>query len=258
MSKSFRAYWMLLTLMVLSAVLTYLSRTYLSYEGKIEDVVSWTAYMAVMGILYAVVVGFVLVEALGRFASLDQTIDAEISALQDIHDMLLYFDKNQQTAVQGTREALIAYASSVAEREWDSMSGKAESSNEFSSPEINMLIQATNEIRVEDANDSVALNAIIEKLTLVTTLRTRRIYHANERIPPTIYSLIEFMSLTLIAGLVLMGVHNLWIHNLMVLSMTMAMFLAHKILRDIDDPFSGSWSFNNSRYLRLIEEGLRA
>lgn len=258
MFSSIRASWHLLPLLVFVIILTHLSREYLNYEKREMDVIAWGVFMSVMGILYAVVVGFVLVEALGRFASLDQTIDAEINAIQDIRDMLMYFNSSQLEAVLEVRRALRDYAVSVGDREWQGMADPSGQFSEFSSPEINQLIQATNKIKVEDANDSIALTAIIQQIASITTLRTRRIYHSDERIPPSIYTLIRFMSLILLSGLILMGVAHLWVQNLMVLSMTTAVFLAHKVLMDIDDPFTGSWSFSNIRYKRLIEEGLKA
>ena len=52
----------------------------------------WEEFYSVFGMIYAIVSGFLLVEVLNRFNKLSEVVEAELNAISDVRDFLLYVD----------------------------------------------------------------------------------------------------------------------------------------------------------------------
>ena len=88
------------------------------------------------------------------------------------------------------------------------------------------------------------LAAIIENISDITKLRTRRISLANERLPPRLKLLMIFMSIVLITAFILLGVQNIYTHMAIIISLAVAIHLLYLVIEDLDHPFYGIWNIN--------------
>ena len=52
----------------------------------------WEEFYSVFGMIYAIVSGFLLVEVLNRFNKLSEVVEAELNAISDVRDFLIYVD----------------------------------------------------------------------------------------------------------------------------------------------------------------------
>jgi hypothetical protein len=251
--KFLKASWGLYPLLAGVCGLTYYARAYSLDAVNVVDMEAWGVFLSVFGMFFAIIVGFVLYEALGRYGKLKNTISAEINAIQDVRDFVLYLDGDQEQTRVHIRRSLKAYASSVAEREWDVMAARDTSFSSDTSDELYDVMRATNKIEVTNESDQVALAAIITHIAQITTHRTCRISLSKERIPDRINILLAFMALVIVSSLILMALPNVVIHFMMVIAVTTSVYLAYKILEDLNEPFSGTWSLKNTGFLRLAE-----
>lgn len=242
--------WPIFASLVLTLALLLFTRSYLFYVGVENDLSAWGVFFTVYGVLYAIMVGFLLIGVLDRFNAISRDIEEELNALQDIRDFTIYLN-GQTEAVRNIKRALLKYVDSVLNREWEEMGDLSKPTDADTSPELYEIIRAVHQVKVTNDSDGVALGALIGKISEITTLRTKRIALANEQLPPRLHLLVVLMSLVLIAGFILMAVTSFWIHLLMVLSVMASIHLVYMVLSDLNHPFSGLWNINKGSFEKL-------
>ena len=254
--------------LIASVVITLATRHYMFYQNINIDLESWGVFYSTYGILYAIIIGFILIGALGRYEQLKLAVDSEINVIQNIRDFLIYFSDTssmQRAELKGSRseqinvllnirQALYTYVKSVYEKEWLEMSDKTEMTDPDSTQELKNIIISVSKLESQDENDSIALTSIINSLSDLTNHRTKRIYLSNEEIPPPIMKLLIFMSIFLVSGFLILGVQNIWVHLIMITSFAATIQLIINLLIDLNTPFSGIWNIDNKRYVALAEK----
>ena len=70
-------------------------RRYMKYGNITIDIGAWGVFYTVFGVLYAIIIGFILISALGKFDQLKSAVDSEVSEIQNIRILLSYFSDNQ-------------------------------------------------------------------------------------------------------------------------------------------------------------------
>ena len=254
--------------LIVIVVITLTIRHYLFYQNIDIDLGSWSVFYTTYGILYAIIIGFILVGALGRYEQLKLAVDSEINVIQNIRDFLIYFSDStsmqraevkdspseQINVLLNIRQALYKYVKSVYEKEWLEMSDKTETTDPDSTQELKAIIVSVSKLESQDENDSIALTSIINSLSDLTNHRTKRIYLSNEEIPPPIMKLLIFMSIFLVSGFLILGVQNVWVHLIMIISFSTTIQLIINLLTDLNNPFSGIWNIDNKRYVALAEK----
>ena len=249
-------------------VITLAIRHYMFYQNIDIDLGSWSVFYTTYGILYAIIIGFILVGALGRYEQLKLAVDSEINVIQNIRDFLIYFSDTsslQRAELKGSRseqvsvllnirQCLYKYVKSVYEKEWLEMSDKTEMTDPDSTQELKAVIVSVSKLESQDENDSIALTAIMNLLSDLTNHRAKRIYLSDEEIPPPIMKLLIFMSIFLVAGFLILGVQNMWVHLIMIISFSTTIQLIINLLADLNNPFSGIWNIDNKRYVALAEK----
>ena len=218
----------------------------LKYEGIMSDVSSWSSFFTVFGVMYAIVVGFLLATVLTRYGSLAQAIESELNAIECIRDFLTFFDESQAGTTRAIRTALHEYVQSIADVEWRAMSEPATKVNSDTSEQLYELMRQCRHLTAESENEHLALSAIVDNVSEITKMRTRRICLANEQLPPRLRLLVLFMSVVLAIGFAVMGVANIWIHGLMLVSIAGCVHLLYMVLDDLDHPFYGVWNIDKS------------
>lgn len=246
-------------------------------ESLIADPNIWDIFFTVFGLIYAIMVGFLLLDVLNRFHAMSSIIQDELNAVEDIRDFLIYLDKNEQTKIS-IKGNLQQYVNSVADQEWPIMvAGRSQGLlrsfqlgsrnhqdiedhvsqlDSDTTHELYEIMRAVENIEIFDQSDTIALSAIIGKIGDTTSFRTKRIELSRQTLPPTLRFLIIFMSFVIASGFLFLNVESVWIHSLMVASINSAMHLLYMVISDLDQPFSGLWSIN-SNSLKHFEESLR-
>lgn len=226
--------------------LMVLLRGHVQYDGIILDLSSWGAFFNVFGVVYAIVAGFLLVTVLNRYGQLNQAVEDELNAIESIRDFLLYLGDEQQSAKNAMKEALARYVTSVATTEWEGMSDPGSSMDSDTSEELYGIIREGKRIQVKQERDRVVISALMDNISEVARVRTRRIALANERLPPRLRLLMLFMSFALVAAFVLMGVQGVFTHGYMLVTLTISIHLLYMVVEDLDHPFYGVWNVNRA------------
>ncbi|BDS05027.1 hypothetical protein NT6N_00670 [Oceaniferula spumae] len=237
---------------LVTAGLTWLARHYLQYEDMENDVGVWGGYFTVFGVIYAIVAGFLLVEVLGRYGSLSNTIEAELNAIESLRDYLVYLGDEGKSSHSCIREALIDYLKSVRDEEWAAMGSEEGMVDSDTSDELYAIMRSIKNSIEPSHTDGVVYAALIDQSSEIAVQRTLRISLANQKLPLRLRILLIFMGVVLSAGFLLMPVMNLYVHLLMTTTLAMAIHLLSQIIDDLDHPFHGVWNLDRTALEQLI------
>jgi hypothetical protein len=219
-------------------------RRYTAYAGASLDLTAWAAFFTVFGVLYAIIVGFLLIDLLRRFSTLSGTMEDELNAVEGIRDLLPTVS-GQAAAPPDVVHALHAYLRSVAGREWEAMASSGRGAvrlDSDTSPELAMVLERVRAITATDDRARVALHHFWDHATALAALRTRRIHLAAERLPFYLWMLVAFTSAVLIGGVLCMRVEHPVVHAGMVFAVTVTVVIIGAILTDLNHPFFGTWN----------------
>ena len=242
MMQAIRSFLPLLLSTIAACALTLLAVHY----GPASRSAPWEEFYSVFGMMYAITSGFLLVDVLNRHNSLSDIVESELNAVEDVRDFLLYIDDEQAKTKAKIKRELHEYVRSVSTEEWASMSDVHASLNSDTSKELYDVMRAVNQLRVTNDSDRIALGFLIEKLADITTLRTKRISLANQKLPPRLKLLLIFMSVILVLTFVVNGAQAIWLHMFMVASISISVHLLYMIIADLDQPFAGLWQIDKT------------
>ena len=228
--KIVKALWPLLISAPGSVGLALLARSCLKYEGLTADVSAWGSFFNVFGVIYAITTGFLLLNVLNRYSAIAQVCEEELNAVECIRDFLVYLDDRQAARKQEVNRALLEYVRSVSDKEWAEMSSTSGSLNSDTSKELYQIMRSCKEVEVSRENENAALASVMDSVSELTRLRTRRISLSNERLPIRLRILVVFMSSVLVLGFALLGVVSPWVHVLVIVSMAASVHLLHRVL----------------------------
>ena len=219
------------------------------------EIAPWETFFSVFGVIYAILVGFLVVKVLDRFTALSQALEGEVNSVQDVRDLLVYFEGPQDEAKRELLQQLSDYTRSVAEVEWKVMSRQrpTERMDSETTNDLMEMMRAANLLRVDDPSDEMALSCIISKLTDVTSYRTARISLAQERLPRRLKGLLWFMSMVLVSGFVVMQMAAPLLHLAMVGAIAIASHLVLTVIFDLDHPLRGTWNVSKAPLEDAIE-----
>ena len=243
----------------------FLVRTLVPAEEIQVDLEIWGVFFTVFGLIYAIIVGLLLVDSLNRFYILSSTFHDELNAIQDIRDLLIYVNDNEATKAK-IRIALVSYVDTVVELEWDEMAlfergevsfyrrsrAKDFTLDSDTSGELYDVMLAVEELEIIDESDQVALSSIIGKLCETTSYRTRRVELAKKGLPPTLRFLILFMSFVIAVGFLFINIPSIWMHTYMIVAVNTAIHLLYMVITDLDTPFQGFWNIDRRPFRALV------
>ena len=237
----------------LAALILTSVKEFVQYKEIFEDVAAWSAFFSVFGIVYAIVAGFLLVTVLTKYSDLNQAIENELNAIETVRDFLTYLNDEKSEVKNSIIAALSHYTSSVLNREWPEMSDPHEPMDSDTSEELYEIMRKSKKISVDTDSDGVIFTAIVENISDITKLRTRRIALANERLPPRLKFLMIFMSIVLITAFMLLGVQNIYTHVAILVSLSVSIHLLYMVIEDLDHPFYGIWNINRVPLEELVK-----
>ena len=221
-------------------------------RDRYEDMAAWGAFFSVFGIVYAIVAGFLLVTVLTKYSDLSLVIENELNAIETVRDFLTYLNKKNEEAKCNIKRTLFDYTSSLLNNEWLEMSAHNEPMDSDTSDELYEIMRKSESIVIESENDGIVFTAIIENISDITKLRTRRIALANERLPPRLKLLMIFMSFVLVIAFMLLAVQSIYAHIAILAFLTIAIHLLYMVIEDLDHPFYGVWNISRRPLEELV------
>lgn len=217
-------------------------------EGPLE------IFFGVFGVVYAIIVGFAMYEALNNYSQIRQYMNCEVNELQDLRDYLMYID-GQDEITREIRSGLRKYAASVVEQEWPAMCAN-ERLDVDTPTELYRVMMSIKSITPQNDRDLLAVERLVNTLAEVTTHRTNRITASVERLPSLLVQLLASLSLFMITAFTLISIDSAALKTLLTVANSFGIAFTYFVILDLDYPFHGVWSLRPGpfeQYLQRME-----
>ncbi len=194
------------------------------------------AFLTVVGVIYALIIGFTFQQAFGRQAELRQKLTAEASSLRNL--LLLSGTMRIGSAQETVAGHLRSYIDQLLGNEFPP-------ENELdAAPTLYEIVPVLNEISADgdaDEIDRITLNAIHDELRTTTRARSERLSIAARHIPRIHWFQIELLSTLIMVGFLLLDLQAPLLEALLLGLTVSAIMVLYLSLFDLDYPFGGLW-----------------
>ncbi|MCA1702252.1 MAG: DUF4239 domain-containing protein [Actinobacteria bacterium] len=190
--------------------------------------------LAVVGVVYAVLLAFVVIAVWEEFNEAQATADEEAVAVGSVYRDVLALGKKGVPA----REALQVYAQSVVDADWQQMATyhrEARQTNEA----LTRVWRALEGLQSPTTSDSPFYDDAIMRLHDASELRRERIAQSGSGVPTPIWGVLIAGALITVGFTYLFGVGNFRAQALMLSALSSLIGLALFLILVLDLPFTG-------------------
>lgn len=240
--------WSTIASLVILIIAQYLY-TYLPSDILDQGVSATSAFVTSIATIYAIVAGFTILIAFDRFKTLSGGVDQELAILGDILDLTQYLDSYPSEAEE-LKEKTYAYARSIANDEWEVM--QTGDANPQTTMRLAQLMQSVNKIPVNQQKDAVLVEALITRMTNLTTLRAARIAGATQSLPSLLTITLFVISVAVSLATILLPFPNIVVQRFFLVSVVFVIALIQNLVIDIGNPFAaGIWQIKKEDFINI-------
>lgn len=190
---------------------------------------------AVIGVIYAVLLAFVVIVEWEIFRETEAKVEEEVSAMAAIfRDSRVFSDVEKRALIQ--RE-LMNYATTVVEEEWPML--EKEKSSKKALDQLHRIFRYVADIQPGNDYEKIWYQELIKKINDFSNARNERILCSTESIPDFMWWVMILGGMITIGFSFLFGTGNLMPHVLMVVSLSSVITLVMLMIYALDHPFSG-------------------
>jgi Protein of unknown function (DUF4239) len=245
---SFTANLMILLLaMAASLVFTLVMNRLWPVERRYaaSDQVGWQ--LNVLGITYAVILGFMLSTEWGDFKAAHLNAELEANALRNVYRLSQGLPHDRANIERLT----VDYATEVIERDWPEMArGEIpEESHEVNERLWKVLLSA----QIETPMERSAHHHALSELSTLTEHRRTRLLDSKYELPGIFWCVMLVGGVLTIVSVSIFGARQPRIHMVQVLSLTLLLTLVMLTIADIDKPFQGWVHVDDFAFRRALE-----
>ena len=190
---------------------------------------------AVIGVIYAVILAFVVIAAWEEYRDAQAAVADEATAVLNLARMANGWPSGDRGNVES---ALIAYARQVVEVEWPAMA-RGDFAPATATVTINQLWQVLNQSEAAAATKSASYEAAIAQLDTLGEARGDRVLLAQEGLPLSMRLILVIGAVVTVAFSYLFAVDDGWIHALMTASLAGLVALLLLLQYQLATPFQG-------------------
>lgn len=211
--------------------------------------------IAVVGVIYAVVLGFVVVNVWVAFDSAQRTADLEASNVAELFSVAGQFPKSTHVRVQ---QLMAGYAFEVRDREWPMLVyDKQDSRARHYVTDALQAIASQPQPRdgsMGDALDRFLLQQnALAKLQEISTHRRERLIDADSHLPGALYLALFIGAVIVLAFVFLFGMDSQTVQLTMTALVTASIGLLFGVIVSLDRPYSGAIRVSPEAWTLIIE-----
>ena len=208
------------------------------------------AYLEVVGGLYSIIVAFLIYVVWDQFTRVQTGLAREASALEDLCRASTFLaDPDSASRV---RSAARQYARATAGDEPGRLAAGRPSA--VAQAGFGALAQAVRAAAVAGEKDETAYAEVLGALRRVTDARDERLSVSTARIPGTLWSMVVFGAVLVVAGFLVLDLGSVALSAGVVAGVTGILTFILAIVKDMDNPFAGVW---NVSYAALTDAAAR-
>ena len=208
---------------------------------------------ATVGVLYAVLLAFVVIVVWEKFSDAESDVSREAGAAASLYRLIGGIDAPAQ---QEIRERLTVYLTSVVDDDWKAM--ETGRSSRKTTQALNALYASALAYQPKDQRGNEIMAEILDQLHHITEARRARLVKALGAVPGVIW-LVLFGGAALTIGFTFFfGTENLRAQSLMTGVLALLIFSGLLVIVAIDRPFSGSVKVEPAGLVEVIDDLGRA
>lgn len=205
---------------------------------------------AVVGVLYALLLGFVILTSWEKFGAADGDVQQEAASLTALYQTSSGLPNGMQQLAQAE---LRRYTGLIISREWKTMAhGHASPSVEASLDRLYRIYARAGRAGVQDNVDTASLQLLND----VTTERAQRVTDAAGSIDTVMWAVVLFGACCTLAFALLFYLENAGVQIVMIGILAALVFSMLFLLIVLDHPFSGDFHISSEPF-RLALDGMQ-
>jgi hypothetical protein len=203
-------------------------------------------YMQI-GVVFAVLLAFVFNEVFGEYNAAAQAINGECGALHGAAMLANDLSDGQGKVVE---QAILDYSRIVVSAEWEALSHRQPSVDAQNA--FHKIVLAAGRLNPTRSTDSAIQSQLLSLISQAHAFRETRLFHANQGLPITIWVVLLFYSLLLVAFVLFAGVESRVVHLFFTAAFSTSVILVLIVVRMLDYPFEGALTLSNADFIKTI------
>lgn len=190
--------------------------------------------LQVVGMMFAILLGFMVGDAMSRFTQARMIVQQEASSIADVFRLAGGFSNPERDNI---RSLCSRYADDVINDEWPKLAAKKTSNKVWKT--YNELWATLNGIKVKDDSEACVLQCILPCMVSVGDNRRMRVEAMHNGLPAALWGVLGMAGVATIMFTFLFAAPNRILQMVMTSIITIVMGLNVFMLASYDDPFSG-------------------
>lgn len=204
---------------------------------------------ATVGVLYAVLLAFVVIVVWEKFSDAEQKVDQEAGAIATLYRISAGLDAKVQATL---REKLDSYAKTAVESDWPAMAeGRSSPAGKKALDDVYAVIL---KIGISDARDTALLTEALRQIDLVTQARRDRLIMATGIVPGILWIVLCGRAVLTIGFTLFFGTENIRVQMLMTGILSILVFSGLWVIVAIDHPFAGTVKVGPEALVSVMED----
>jgi hypothetical protein len=205
------------------------------------------ALVQIIGTLYSVVYAFAIYVIWGQFAAVEDAIQKEAGALQDL---VVFSQALKETVREPLVRAVKTYVRGVVETEWGALA--ALSDTDKTDKFFIGVVSSVTSLKTDDETGRILYQQLLLIAHRASSHRNERLALSAKRMPRTLLVFVNLTASMILFLLLFFPFHNLALGLISVAITTMLLFFAHFVLTDLDNPFEGTWNVGVGPFAALV------
>ena len=189
---------------------------------------------AVLGVVYAVLLGFTAIIVWEQFQSAEEVGEREANKLADLYRDSRVFAPGVRNEIHGR---LRDYARVVIEKEWPAMAARKSSPETWAA--YDRLWDAYANFQPQGEHEKVWYEESIARLNDLGDMRRRRLLSVESGVPPVMWGVLLGAGAVVIGFAFLFGTDNKWSHMMMIAGLAVTVGLVLLSIVALEHPYGG-------------------
>ena len=229
----------------------FLTRRFLRIGEPADQTVSIGAVYATFGVIYAVILGQVLVGSWDRYEATNAAVIREADSVDGIVQLAKGFPGPGGELIQA---AAYKYGAAVVDIEFPSMAENQGPAQEAETA-LNQMYQIAGQMGAGKYATDPMLAAMINELVQLDDARGERLIGAGRQLPSVMWWTLVMGGVIAVGFTYLFVVQRGWIHMILVLFLAGTIGLLLSLIQAFSHPFTGSMAINPNQYHdRYVDE----
>jgi hypothetical protein len=219
---------------VVTMILTVFVRNNVGFERLVSNNEVAGFKFAVLGVVYAVLLGFAVISVWEKFKDAEGDVTAEAASADSIYRLTGGFESTNRPALQA---AVRHYLTLVLAREANTMeTGQADVSTNIA---LNDLYSAVLAAKPTDVEESDVFSATLDELRSLAEARRERLELSRGAVPPIMWSVLAGGAILNIAFALFFGTKHVISQVIMAGMLAAVIFMSLFVVININYPFAG-------------------